>query len=62
MNNKTQILKRSEVEKRYGLSRSTIYRLVERGEFPKPVRLTSHSVGWLESQLEEWLNNRIKAS
>jgi len=59
---KVQIFRRPEVESLTGLSCSTIYRLMNKGEFPRPVRLSANSVGWLESDLEQWLEQRIAAS
>ncbi|MFC6672526.1 helix-turn-helix transcriptional regulator [Marinobacterium aestuariivivens] len=56
----SQLLKRTEVEKRYCLSRSTIYRLMDEGLFPRPVRLGSRSVAWKESDLEQWLEERSR--
>ncbi len=41
-----------------GLSRSTVYRLVSDGGFPKPVRLGPQSVGWRVSEVDEWLESR----
>lgn len=41
-----------------GLSRSEIYRLLDAGLFPRPVKLGSRSVGWRESDLAEWLASR----
>ncbi len=48
-----------EVMARTGVSRSTIYVWVAEGRFPKPVPLGERSVGWIESELEEWLRDRI---
>lgn len=45
-----------------GLSRSTIYLRVAEGTFPRPVRLGGRSVGWLESEVEEWVQARIDES
>lgn len=53
-----QILRRPEVERLTGLSRSTIYRLMGEGAFPKPVRLTSKAVGWPQNTIEDWLAQR----
>ncbi|MBD3679745.1 MAG: AlpA family transcriptional regulator [Rhodobacteraceae bacterium] len=53
-----RILRRPEVEARTGLSRSTIYLLMSRGDFPKPVRLSSRAVGWPESAIAAWLESR----
>jgi prophage regulatory protein len=57
-----RILRRPDVTSRTGLSRSTIYALMERGTFPKQVKLGSRAVGWLESEIEDWLRCRIELS
>lgn len=49
------ILRRPDVEKRCGLSRSTIYQLMTEGRFPRPVRLGKRAVGWRESDIAGWL-------
>ncbi len=53
------ILRRPEVEKRTGLSCSTIYEKMKAGTFPKPVSLSSQSRGWVESEITEWQAARI---
>lgn len=53
-----RILRRPEVETRTGLSRSTIYDWMKREEFPKPVKLGARLVGWMESDVAAWLENR----
>jgi prophage regulatory protein len=40
------------------LSRSTIYRLAQHGNFPRPIALTARASGWRRSEIEEWLNSR----
>jgi prophage regulatory protein len=45
-----------------GLSRSTIYLRVAEGAFPKPVGLGGRAVGWLEAEIQDWLQRRIEAS
>lgn len=45
-----------------GLSRSTIYLRVAEGTFPKPVSLGGRAVGWLEAEIQDWLQHRIEAS
>ena len=57
-----QILRLPQVKSRTGLSRSTIYLKVSCGEFPPPVSLGARSVGWVEAEVNEWLEHRIKAS
>ncbi len=51
------ILRRKEVEKRTGLSRSTIYLRIQNGGFPKPINLGPRAVGWIKSEIDEWLAN-----
>ncbi len=50
--------RRPAVEDLTGLSRSTIYNLMSKGEFPRPVRLTPRIVAWPESRISEWLAQR----
>jgi prophage regulatory protein len=57
-----QILKLPEVTKITGLARSTIYKLISEDHFPKQIKLTSFSSGWLLSEIEEWINERIALS
>jgi prophage regulatory protein len=45
-----------------GLSRSTIYRLIDLNDFPKPIPLGSKSIGFLRSEVEAWKEQRITSS
>lgn len=54
-------LRRPAVEQMTGLSRSTIYLLMSRGEFPRPVKLTTKAVAWSEAAVTEWLASRAPA-
>lgn len=54
----SRILRRRQVEDLTGLSRSSIYREIEYGRFPRPVRLTAQSVGWRETDIDQWLESR----
>lgn len=56
------ILRLPEVKRTTGLSRSTIYLRVAQGTFPKPVCLGGRAVGWLEAEVQQWLQRRIEAS
>lgn len=64
----TVILRRRQVEVRTSLSRSAIYDRLDANSprydptFPKQVKLGSSSVGWLESEIENWLAARTRAS
>ena len=56
------ILRLPDVKRSTGLSRSTIYLRITQGTFPKPVSLGGRAVGWLEAEIQEWLQRRIEAS
>ncbi len=56
------ILRLPLVKARTGLSRSTIYLRIAEDSFPKPVSLGDRAVGWLESEIEQWLASRVEAS
>ena len=57
----TRFLRRPEVEVRTGLSRSSIYALMDKGEFPRPRRIGKRAVAWVEQDIERWLAERIEA-
>lgn len=50
-----KILRCREVQQAIGLSRSTIYRMVERGDFPRPQKLGLRAIGWRESAITNWM-------
>ena len=56
------ILRRKQVEARTGLARSTMYDRIKAGTFPAPVSLGAKAVGWIESEIDAWLNARIQES
>ena len=55
-----RVLRLKEVRHKTGLGRSTIYRWMDEGKFPKPVRLGARSVAWIEHEIDEWLMSRSK--
>lgn len=55
-------LRRKQVETRTGLSRSTIYQYIKGGAFPKPVPLGPRAVGWLESDVRDWIAARVRSA
>ena len=57
-----RLLRIPAVMARTGLGRSTIYRWSAEGRFPAPVRLSARAVGWVESEVEAWLRERIEKS
>lgn len=56
-------LRINQVKEITGLSRSYIYQLTKSGQFPKPVVLVpgGTAVGWIKSEIDTWLNERILA-
>ena len=57
-----QIRKLLEVKNTTGLSGSTIYRMASAGTFPRPIKLGERSSGWIGSEVDQWLDDRIAAS
>ena len=53
-----RLLRRQEVEGIVGLGRSSIYRQMQAGEFPRPVRVGPAAVRWRESDITAWLESR----
>jgi prophage regulatory protein len=52
---KDRILRQKEVTERTSLKRSTIYDNVERGTFPRPVKVSKSMIGWFESEVDAWM-------
>lgn len=57
----TQLLKLKTVTEITGISRSYIYALAQKGQFPKPVKLTERSSAWVASEIQDWIESRIQA-
>ena len=56
-----RFLRISEVIRRVGVSRPTIYRWMREGTFPKQISISANSVIWLESDVTKWMDQRIGA-
>ena len=54
-----RLIKLKEVLHITGLSRSTVYRFMSAGGFPMKVELGDNSVAWVESEVEEWISEKI---
>lgn len=55
-----KIIRLKDVIDTTGLSRSTIYKYIAEGSFPKPVSLGDRCVGWVESEVHDWVLARIE--
>jgi len=53
------IAKLSQVKGVTPLSTSTIYRLMKKGEFPKQIKLSDRSSGWVLEEIEQWVEDKI---
>jgi prophage regulatory protein len=53
-----KILRVTEVLKLTGLSRTTVWRMIQLDEFPTPVALGRRAVGWRASDVETWISGR----
>lgn len=54
----SRLLRQEEVERRTGLSRTTIWRRERAGRFPRRVKLGDNSVAWREEEIEDWIASR----
>jgi len=50
-----RILRIRTVLHRTGLSRSTLYRKIQDGTFPRQVQISVHGAGWRESMIDRWI-------
>lgn len=60
--NEARILRIKQTKERTGLSRSTLYNYIKEGKFPAPIPLGARAVGWLSSEVDAWIESRVKAS
>ena len=56
----SQFIRLPQVKELTCLSKSSIYRLIEEGDFPKQIPLGARSVGWVKSQVEDWILSKVK--
>ena len=54
----TRLIRLKEVQYRVGLGRSTIYRCMAEGKFPKPIQLGGYTVAWAQEDIDAWICNR----
>ena len=56
------ILRLRDVQKRTGVSRSSIYVWKEDGRFPQSLQVSVGRIGFLESEVDDWIDSRPKSS
>lgn len=57
---KQRVLRKPAVKARIGISAdSTLYDLMAAGQFPRPINLGARAVGWIESEVDAWIETRM---
>ncbi len=54
-----RLIRRKEVQAKTGLGASSIYAMMQQGKFPKAVNISERRVAWIESDVDQWINERI---
>lgn len=54
-----KVIRLSQVMASTGLGRSTIYKYIAMEKFPAPFKLSERCVGWLESEVQQWIQSRL---
>lgn len=62
MSNSDYFLRLPAVLKRTGLTRSTLYRKIDEGTFPRQVHIAARCAAWRESAIDEWMTNPMNYS
>ncbi|AGH74723.1 helix-turn-helix transcriptional regulator [Edwardsiella piscicida] len=56
------LIRLSEVQRRTGYSKAWIYRLLKENRFPQSIKIGSRSIAFVESEVDDWINQRIAES
>lgn len=57
----TKFLRRTSVQEMTGLSRSTLYDLMAKGAFPRPIPVGAKAVRWVDTEIHAWMAAKISA-
>ncbi len=57
-----RLISRAEVLNRTSISQPTLWRMENRGEFPRPVRISKNRVAYNEEEVDAWIQSRIRES
>ena len=60
--NCTTLIRLPEVIKRTGVSRTTIYRLINKNSFPSPIKISEKTIAFVESEVNDWIEKLITTS
>jgi prophage regulatory protein len=61
MSTSKTIIRLPQVINKTGLSRSTIYKLLNSSDFPQKIQLSPRSMGFLESEVDDWIASKAEA-
>ena len=56
------LLRLNKVKEITGLSRSSLYQMMDRGLFPRSINIGSRAIAWTDQSIQEWIESRINAS
>ena len=56
-----ELLRRAQVQKKTGLSKSALYLVVKNNSFPQPLKIGTRAVAWRKSEIDSWIANLSKA-
>lgn len=59
---KENLIRLPEVQRRTGYCKAWIYKLMDAGQFPKSVKIGARSIAFVESEVDEWIANKIAES
>lgn len=55
------LIRFAEVQKRTGYSKAWLYRLMSEQRFPAAIKIGSRTIAFIESEVDEWINQRIES-
>ncbi|MBU3893073.1 AlpA family transcriptional regulator [Serratia rubidaea] len=56
------LIRLPDVQRRTGYSKAWIYRLISQGKFPASVKIGTRAIAFVESEIDDWVNQRIADS
>lgn len=57
-----RIIRLNEVKHLTGLSKSTIYLLIRKEVFPKSIKITDRTSGWMENDISDWIKSKTEGN
>ena len=56
----SKFLRLPQVIDRTGYRKTAIFERIQQGDFPQPVKLGPRAIGWLDTEVEEWMRVRLR--